>query len=188
MINWQDIHKVWIWSQNPVKIQSVKMVFEYLGKKDIEYVIINAPSWVSAQPVWNVETINWAINRAKYCLEQDLSLDIAFGIEWSVEYMDIPQLGKKWFLFGWTAAVDADGVIWVGSWNYLSLPDQVSDKVKFWHELSQVIQDLRAWQWHHQKEWYIWMFTKGYINRTYAHSLQVISALVKWLNKDKFTK
>lgn len=180
-MNFEAIKKVAIWTTNPVKVNAVKNVFKSLGKWDIEFVSISAPSWVSDQPIWDEETIKWAYNRAKYCLDNLNDIDIAFGLEWSVNFLNI-NWEEKCFLFGWTVAIDRDWNVGYGSGNYIELPEFIWNKLKEGKELWPVM-DEYLWM-KNIKHWpgTIWLLTNWLIDRARAFELQVICSLTKWIS------
>jgi len=177
----EEIKVVGIWTTNPVKINAVKNVFSKLGLNDIEFRSFKAPSGVSDQPIWTVETIKGAYNRAKYCLEVDKEVNIAFWLEWSVDFIQID--GKeKCFLTGWTVAIDRDWTVWYGSWGHVELPEQIGVKLKKWYELGPLMDELLWIRGIKHTQWTVWLLTNWLINRTQAFEIQVIFSLAKWIS------
>lgn len=124
----KEVRKVGVGSQNQVKVGAVKKVFERLGM-DVEIISFKAPSGVSDQPMSREETIQGAYNRAKWVLDNHPDVDLAFGLEGGVEDVDTP-VGKRMFLQGWTVAMDRDGVVGIGSGNYVELPEVVAEGLR----------------------------------------------------------
>jgi len=125
----EQIKKVGIGSTNPVKVEAVKNFFAWLGKDDVVFESFKAPSGVSDQPMSREETIQGAYNRAKWILDNHPDVDLAFGLEGGVEDVDTP-VGKRMFLQGWTVAMDRDGVVGIGSGNYVELPEVVAEGLR----------------------------------------------------------
>jgi len=177
----ENVKLVGIWTTNPVKINAVKNAFFKLGLQDIEFRSFKAPSGVSDQPIWTAETIKGAYNRAKYCLEIDKEVDIAFWLEWSVDFIQID--GKeKCFLTWWTVAIDRDGIVWYWCWGHVQLPDQIGERLKQGYELWLLMDELLWMKSIKHNQWTVWLLTNWLINRTQAFEIQVIFSLTKWIS------
>ncbi len=176
----KDIKKVGVGSQNPVKVTAVKKIFDWLGL-NVEVVGFSAPSWVSDQPRWKDETIKGAFNRAKRVLEHNPDIDIALGLEGGVEDIVTP-VGQRMFLQGWTVAIDRDGKVGIGAWNYVELPDEIAEGLRGGEELGPLMDKLLGTKGIKHGSWTVGLLTKGYLDRTEAFALQVIMALSKWVS------
>ncbi len=177
----EDIKVVGIWTTNPVKINAVKNVFTKLWLNDVEFRYFKAPSGVSDQPIWIEETIKGAYNRAKYCLETDKEVDIAFWLEWSVEFINI-NWEEKCFLTWWTVAIDRDWTTWYWCWWHVELPQQIWQKLKQWYELWPLMDELLWTKGIKHNQWTVWLLTNWLIDRTQAFEIQVIFSLSKWIS------
>lgn len=176
-----DVKKVGIWTTNPVKIQAVKNVFKKLWLDNIDFVSFKAPSGVSDQPIWIEETIKWAYNRAKFCLDQDSSIDIAFWLEWSVDFIKI-DWKERCFLSWRTVAIDRDWIVWYGWGGHVELPEFIWNELKNWKELWPVMDEFLWEKWIKHKMWTVWILTWWLITRTKAFEYQVIFSLAKWIS------
>lgn len=183
MIDIKNIKKVAIGSTNPAKTEAVREILDYLWLKDVELVNIKAPSWVSEQPTSLEETLKWAINRAKYSIESDPTIDIAFWLEWWVYFS-----GDRYFIMGRTACIDRDWELWYGSSNHVEIPKIFWDQVKAWKELWPLTSAYFDVENIAHKEWTIGIYTCGYTPRKESFKTATISALAKWNNKELYEK
>lgn len=92
--NEQEIHVV-VGSNNPVKIQAVKVAFEMMFQSaSIKISPVNVPSGVSDQPFGDDETKLGARNRAQSAHATANTCDFAVGLEGGLE-MEVMQDGSK---------------------------------------------------------------------------------------------
>eukprot|EP00511_Aplanochytrium_stocchinoi_P010483 CAMPEP_0204862894 /NCGR_PEP_ID=MMETSP1348-20121228/2898_1 /ASSEMBLY_ACC=CAM_ASM_000700 /TAXON_ID=215587 /ORGANISM="Aplanochytrium stocchinoi, Strain GSBS06" /LENGTH=634 /DNA_ID=CAMNT_0052013047 /DNA_START=347 /DNA_END=2251 /DNA_ORIENTATION=- len=103
---------VLIGSKNPVKINATKLAFQHSYPeaefKSFEFIGMRAPSLVADQPVGDEETKRGAINRAKYCYQNCIKLDVdpnhvvyTLGLEGGIKDTD-----KGYECFAWISVYD----------------------------------------------------------------------------------
>src|SRR5687767_6005190 len=96
-----------IGSKNPVKLEAVRLaITKVYPNQKFEFVGVNVPSTVSDQPRNDLETIAGAEQRAKAALELVEDAVMGVGLE-----AGLTQVGEDWYVTGWVAITNRDGVI-----------------------------------------------------------------------------
>ena len=91
-------------SENPVKIESVRLAFQKIWPETVWVVQgVAVPSGVSDQPMSDAESIQGARNRAIACGKQ-LGAAYGVGLEGGIQ-----QIGEQYFECGWMVIIDATG-------------------------------------------------------------------------------
>lgn len=76
-------------SQNPVKIEAVKIAFEKMFKEEqFEFIGESVPSGVNDQPMSDAETLQGATNRANNAQTKFPDADFLVGLEGGLEKID----------------------------------------------------------------------------------------------------
>ncbi|MBO0960341.1 DUF84 family protein [Neobacillus sp. MM2021_6] len=148
--------KIIIGSMNPAKINAVKNSFE---GQEAEFVSIDIPSGVNAQPFSDEETIQGAINRAVGALKQGNG-DIAIGLEGGVHETSHGLLLCNW---GALATRNMEPIIAGGA--RILLPEQVAERLKAGDELGPVMDEYSKKENVRKHEGAIGIFTNEMINR-----------------------
>lgn len=146
--------KIYVGSQNPTKIDSVKQVFsedEVIGK-DVE-------SKVAAQPFSDEETLEGAINRARECASMNKG-SLGIGLEGGVMEID-----DDLYLCNWGALVDSKENVFTASGARIPLPDEIKEDLEKGKELGDVMDDYANKNDVSKNEGAIGIFTYGAIKR-----------------------
>lgn len=147
-----------IGTKNPTKVKAVKSAFmPYIAG---EFISINVPSDVSAQPLTDHETMTGAINRAKNAIKTE-DAQIGVGLEGGIVKTDV-----GYFLCNWGAIVDRELRPIVAGGARILLPDEVGIEVFSGKELGDVMDQFSEKQNVGQNEGAIGIFTNGCVNRT----------------------
>ncbi|MFJ7729481.1 DUF84 family protein [Neobacillus sp. NPDC097160] len=148
--------KIIIGSKNPAKINAVKNSFV---DQEAEFVTIDIPSGVNAQPFSDEETIEGAINRAIGALKQGNG-DIGIGLEGGVHETSHGLLLCNW---GALATTNMEPII-AGGARFL-LPEEVAARLRAGDELGPVMDEYAKMENVRKHEGAIGIFTYGMINR-----------------------
>ncbi len=114
--------KIAIGSTNPVKVGAVANVLR-LVYPDAEFITLQVPSGISAQPIGDVETRQGALNRARAALEAT-EADWGAGLEGGIIQTELGVMTTAWCVF-----VDRDGRTGVGGGANMLLPEPVVSRI-----------------------------------------------------------
>ncbi|MGG3466393.1 DUF84 family protein [Neobacillus pocheonensis] len=159
--------KVIIGSKNPAKITAVKNGFQH---HDAEFVSLDIPSGVNAQPFSDEETIKGAITRAVEALEQGNG-DIGIGLEGGVQESSQGLLICNW---GALASKGCEPIIAGGA--RLLLPDEVAARLRAGEELGPVMEEYASMKNVRKHEGAVGIFTNGLVNRVdmFTHVMNLL--------------
>lgn len=159
--------KIIIGSKNPAKITAVKNSFL---QQNGQFISMDIPSGVSAQPFTDEETIQGAINRAMGALKQGNG-DIGIGLEGGVQETSHGLLICNW---GALAAIDREPII-AGGARFL-LPEEVAVRLRAGEELGPVMDDYAQMKNVRKHEGAVGIFTNGLINRVdmFTHLMNLL--------------
>ncbi|MBX0359077.1 DUF84 family protein [Halobacillus sp. Nhm2S1] len=146
--------KIYVGSQNPTKIESVKSVFP-----DMEVIGMEVESKVAAQPFSDEETLEGAINRARECASQNKA-NIGIGLEGGVM-----EIEDDLYLCNWGALVDGKENVYTASGARIPLPDEIKAGLEKGKELGEVMDEYTDKHDVRKKEGAIGIFTNGVIHR-----------------------
>ena len=124
--------RIAIGSTNAVKCKAVEAVLRPLYP-DTEFVSVNAPSGVPAQPVGDVQTRAGALNRARAALRQ-AEATLGVGLEGGVQETEFGMMTTAW-----CAILSADGRLGVGGNACVLLPEAVAERVRGGAELGEAM-------------------------------------------------
>lgn len=124
--------RIAIGSTNPIKCNATCAVVKPLYP-DAEFVSLDVPSGVSAQPWGNQETRTGALNRAR-AAQQQTDADIGVGLEGGVQDSEFGLMTAAWCVI-----VDRHGRIGVGGNSSVLLPPSVSEQLRQQRELGTVM-------------------------------------------------
>jgi len=110
--------KVAVGSTNPVKIQSVKEVFNEVFGKEVEITSVKADSGVSSQP-FKEDIIRGSVNRAKNALKLT-DADFGVGIE-----SGVMKFGEKWYNLSFITIIDKKGNMGTGTSGWFECPSGI---------------------------------------------------------------
>ena len=175
--------RVLVGSANPVKIASVRDVFEpYFHGAVVEG--IETPSGVPAQPVGE-ETFAGAENRARTLLihnaERSLGAAFCVGLEGG-----IAEYRARWFAFGVICIADAAGRLGFGVSPLFELPPGIADDLLGGSELGHVMDRLAGEHNTKQRGGAVGILTGGRITRRELYAQGVAMALIPFLNEGMY--
>ncbi|WEG16275.1 DUF84 family protein [Alkalihalophilus pseudofirmus] len=159
--------KLAIGTKNPAKVHAV---MDTLIREPLEFISIDAPSGVSAQPFSEEETLEGAINRAKFALSEAGS-KIAVGLEGGV-----CETPNGIMLCNWGALTDHLGGVWIASGAKIPLPSNVERKLKEGYELGVIMSELMQDPHIRHKEGAVGVFTSGMLTRKemFSHIVRLL--------------
>lgn len=146
--------KIYVGSQNPTKIESVKSVFP-----EMEVIGMEVESKVAAQPFSDEETLEGAINRARECASQNKA-HIGIGLEGGVM-----EIEDDLYLCNWGALVDSKENVYTASGARILLPDEIKAGLEKGKELGDVMDEYTDKHDVRKNEGAIGIFTNGVIHR-----------------------
>ncbi|MDV2686403.1 DUF84 family protein [Alkalihalophilus lindianensis] len=159
--------KVVIGTKNRAKIHAV---METLVREPFEFISVEAPSGVSAQPFSDEETMKGAINRAKYALTIT-DAKLAIGLEGGVS-----DTSTGLMLCNWGAMTSHSGQVWVASGAKIPLPLEVQAKLRDGQELGTIMGEMMKDHRIRHKEGAIGVLTSGRLTRKsmFSHIVQML--------------
>lgn len=173
--------KIAVGSQNPSKLDAVKLAFEAVFPKEKwEIIGVDIPSGVSNQPMSDKESIRGATNRAKRSLKK-MNADFGVGLEGGLQ-----KIGKLWFDSGWIVVMDKKGRTGIGSSVKMHTPDVMMKHIFEGMELGSVDDLLFKRKNSKQAEGHFGIMTDKLLTRTQAYRAAVISALARFLHPEVF--
>lgn len=173
--------KIAVGSQNPSKLDAVKLAFEAAFPHDAwEVVGVDIPSGVSDQPMSDKESIRGAKNRARRSMKK-INADFGVGLEGGLQ-----KIGKFWFDSGWIVIVDKKGRTGIGSSVKMHTPDTMMKHIFQGMELGSVDDMLFSRKNSKQAEGHFGIMTDKHLTRTQAYRDAVISALSRFMHPEVF--
>lgn len=176
------MEKVIIASQNPVKIESVKVGFER-AFPDLEFTFegVSVSSGISDQPMSSEETYQGAENRATNAKEKYPEADYWVGLEGGIEDT---KHGMR--VFGWVAIINKNDKLGSSRSTDFILPEGVAKLVRSGMELGDADDQFFNRTNSKQGDGAIGILTHGAIKRVDKFIEPVISALIPFLNPDLY--
>jgi inosine/xanthosine triphosphatase len=170
--------QVVIGSKNQAKIQAVVSVFE---EQDIDIVSLETDSGVSDQPFSDEETIEGAINRAKYSLKKSTA-DLGIGLEGGVV-----ETKHGLFLCNWGAMVTKQSDLFIAGGARIPLPEAVAKELRQGKELGPIMDEFTKKAGIRKKEGAIGVFTNEKINRAdmFTHIVKMLIGQYEYQIKAK---
>ncbi|MBM7554922.1 DUF84 family protein [Thalassobacillus pellis] len=165
--------QIYIGSQNPAKINSVKNVFPDFS---VEGVMVE--SKVSAQPFSDEETMEGAINRARECAKMKKSV-FGLGLEGGVM-----EIEDELYLCNWGALIDTQENLYMASGARIPLPDKIKNELEKGRELGDVMDEYAEKQEIRKREGAIGIFTNAAINREemFVHIVKLLKGQYEFYN------
>jgi len=164
-------------STNPVKIQSALRGFQRMfPDQTFEAEGVSAPSGVSDQPMGDAETLQGALNRARYIRDHVPNADYWVGIEGGAAEDDSGMI-----VFAWVVVLSPDktGKSRTGAFY---LPEEVAKLVREGMELGHADDAVFGRSNSKQEDGSVGLLTGGVIDRTLYYEHAVILALIPFLN------
>ncbi|NLX08701.1 MAG: inosine/xanthosine triphosphatase [Chloroflexi bacterium] len=167
--------RIAIGSGNPVKCNAARAVLEIVYPQ-AEFVCVEVPSGISAQPWGDVETRTGALNRARAALEHT-GADLGVGLEGGVQDSEFGLL-----TCAWCAIVDRAGRTGIGGNSCVLLPEQVAAAVRQGNELGAAMDALVQQHNTKQGDGAIGILTNNLETRQSAYELILRLALAPFQN------
>lgn len=173
--------KIIVASQNPVKIDSVKIGYNKIfTNKNIELNGVSVPSGVSDQPMDNIETLTGAMNRASNAKNQFPNADLWVGIEGGIE-----KIGEEMAAFAWIV-IQSENKIGRSKTGTFFLPPQVAKLINEGKELGEADDIVFGDSNSKQKGGAVGLLTDNVIDRTKLYVEAVVLALIPFKNKNLY--
>ena len=174
--------KIVVGSQNPVKIEAVRLAFAAVWPSE-EYNVhgVEAQSGVTAQPMSDEESIRGARNRAIAALAY-AGADYGVGLEGGLH-----QIGAYWFDCGWIVVRDQAGREGIGSTARIMTPPRIMAHIAAGMELGSANDLVFGARNSKQAEGHFGLMTRGVLTRTMSYRDGVVVALSRFLHDDLFT-
>lgn len=152
--------RVIVWSQNPKKIEAVKAWFKqckHTKDMEIKTISLDTPSLISETPLTMEETMEWALNRAKFCRRLAPDWNYFIWLEWGTTL-----ISDKAFLFWVICIIDKTGRENYSTTTMIQLPAIYKKRLyEDWKWLEDIAEELskvkNIWEW----IWVIWNITWG---------------------------
>ncbi len=165
--------KIAIGSTNPTKTRAVENVVRGLYP-DLEMLMLEVPTGISAQPIGDEETRRGAYNRARAVLELT-DAEWGFGLEGGIIETEFGVMTNAW-----CAVVARDGRVGVGGSANMLLPDSVTRRVlQDGRELGEAMDEYANTQDVKRGQGAIGILTRGLLNRQGAYEYIVKLALAR---------
>jgi inosine/xanthosine triphosphatase len=166
-------------SQNPVKIESVRLAFVTVWPAE-DWAVrgCSVASGVADQPMTDDEARQGARTRAVNAIAT-LNADYGVGLEGGLQ-----QLDDLWFNSGWVHIVDANGRLGIGSTLKMIVPPALMKLVLAGHELGHACDLLFDGTNTKQGIGHFGLMTDNAIHRTGAFRDAVIAALASFLHPE----
>lgn len=173
--------KVIVCSQNPVKINAIKLGFEKVFPDTVfEFVGVSAKSEVSDQPMSEKETYLGALNRVKNAKLHSPDADFWAGIEGGLEEID----GKlEAFAF---IIIESKNLLGKSKTATFELPNKVAELIHSGMELGDADDVVFGGNNSKQKNGSVGILTKNLITRTSYYTEAVVLALIPFINKELY--
>jgi len=179
------LKKVYIGSENPVKIECTSKGFKEVYKDISDYLFIgkSAPSGVGEQPINNEETLQGAKNRVKYLKEKYPDGEFYVGIEGGIQ-----TIGDEMEAFAWIVIANKSGLVGKAQTSTFQLPPRIVELIHQGVELGHADDIVFNRQNSKQGNGAVGILTGDVIDRVEYYRHAVILALVPFINKSLYLK
>jgi inosine/xanthosine triphosphatase len=173
--------RIVVGSTNPVKQQAARDGFAAMYPHlTLDITGLEAPSGVSDQPFGDAETMQGALNRARYALQAMREVDYAVGIEGGVG--DLEGHDGLLMVFAWVVIVDRSGKIGKARSGAFQLPDEIAQLVRQGLELGDADDQVFGQQNSKQRNGSVGLLTGDALTRTGFYAPAVLMALIPFKN------
>jgi len=173
--------QVVIASQNPIKLEAVKVAFDQLfANQSVNFLTCEAASGVSYQPIGNKETLQGAINRAENAYIKYSQADYWVGIEGGVE-----KNSQEYEAFAWIV-IKSKYKISRGKTGTFVLPLQVGKLLDEGKELGEADDIVFGMVDSKKGVGAVGILTQGKITRAKYYAEAVKLALIPFINEDLY--
>lgn len=173
--------KIAIWTQNPAKIEAIKIWIDkcsYTNNQDIEFITNSAESNVSDMPKSLEENIRWAENRSIDMQKKHNNADLYIGMEWWTSYIN-----WKAYLFWVVCILDKNWKKHIGISNMMEVPEVFRKRIyENGEELGVVLEELTWIQSASKKNWAFWAWSDDNLTRTDQFVYAFLSAIPPFFN------
>jgi inosine/xanthosine triphosphatase len=174
--------KVVVASKNPVKLEATRIAFQqFFRNEKFSFLEVDAPSFVSHQPVGDHETFSGAYNRVGFIKEHYPDGDYWVGIEGGVQFENENEMCA----FAWVVIMNKDlcGKARTGTFY---LPPEIVRLVKDGKELGEADDIVFQQSNSKQKNGAIGLLTGDVLTRSGLYEQAVVLALIPFRNKQLF--
>lgn len=169
-------------SQNPVKIEAVRLAFSRVWPNESWDVIgSKTESGVNPQPMSPKESITGARNRAQAALAATTEAEFGVGLEGGLEL-----IGGLWFDCGWIVIVDREGREGIASTARIHTPNAIMQHIHDGKELGDAIDIVFNRINAKQAEGHFGLMTNNAVTRTTGYTEAVCLALSRFLHPELF--
>jgi len=176
------LQKVYIGSNNPVKIECTRIGFEAVfgSKHSFEFIGCSVTSGVSDQPMSNEETLKGAINRTKNLRRQYPDGDFFVGIEGGIQ-----KTKEEMEAFAWIV-ITGNGICGKAQTSTFQLPPKITELINEGVELGHA--DDMVFQRKNSKQGNgaVGILTHDIIDRIEYYRHAVILALIPFVNSELY--
>ncbi len=173
-----NILLVAIGTRNQAKTSAVEEVIREFYE-DVEFVHVDVPSGVNAQPFSDMETRQGAINRARQTLNAT-NATFSFGLEGGVHEMD-----GQMYCCNWGAVALQDGTMISSAGAQFMLPEEIAQKLREGQELGPVMDEYTNSKNIRHHAGAIGIFTHNLVDRKemFKHIVKLLIGQVMYRNK-----
>lgn len=174
--------KIVVASQNPAKIEAVRMGFTRVFPNDtLEIEGVSVPSGVADQPMSDTETLLGATNRANNAHDAVVGADFYVGLEGGLEQTEHGLCSVPWIV---VRQGDRYGR---GSTGRYFLPEAISKLVLEGKELGEADDIVFNRKNSKQSDGAIGILSKGLCSRTDAFVHAIVLALIPFMNPELYS-
>lgn len=166
--------KIGIGTLNAAKRAAVQHAWTKNIDQPIEFIQMDVPSLVSAQPLSDEETVKGAINRSRAVIAQS-DCEVGIGLEGGVKWV-----GDQLYLCNWGALITQRGDVFTASGAGVPLPTEIEVGIKDGIELGPLMDAYTNRQGIRHNEGAIGVFTNGLITRSDMFEHIVVQLIGQW--------
>jgi inosine/xanthosine triphosphatase len=173
-------------SRNPVKIKAARNVFRKLLGNKIEVYGVEVAVPLSNQPIGMEETVNGAVERARFAINSNGKADFGVGIEAGL--VEVPRTMSGFMNQQFTAIIDREGAVTIGGSSAFEFPkiivnEVLSSKI----EVEQVMERVTGIGRIGEKRGAIGFLSHGKLNRVKLIEQSVFMAMIPRINKQLYS-
>lgn len=169
--------KIAVGSENPVKIEAVRLAFSAVWPEE-EWVVegVKVSSGVSDQPMSDSESVRGATTRAK-AAQEALDAEYGVGLEGGMQ-----EIEGEWYDGGWIVVYRKDGVTGKGSTVRMPVPPKMLALIQQGMELGEVDDVVFKKENSKQINGHFGLMTNDVITRTAGYRDGVVAALTLFIH------
>ena len=170
--------KIAIGSHNPVKVRAVENVLR-LVHPQAEFIALEVPSGVAAQPLGDAETRRGALNRAR-AVREAAGADWGVGLEGGIVATEMGTMTTAWCVIA-----DGEGRIGVGGGANMLLPEPVAERIDQGLELGEAMDEWAGLSDVKRGPGAIGILTRGLVDRQGAYEYIVKLSLARFFWEER---